>query len=748
MRIGSLPKRLLLLFTISMLHFVASAQSEADTSFELGLTNEKRTTSCLSFIQPLYLVYDSAVPYQQANKTMAIPKPKFISIQGNVLYAYDYRSYIDTPLALKNLHQHYVQSNLKVVLANKYPFDVVFRTRQSTHPYFRNYTDVNLYFNGEDFRRIMKQKALNYVDQFYGKEELLTIKNNLTEKSKELTDLDQWLNESRRQSKYFEYKDMLQSGILEQGSAFADSLQGPSSNTVDSLKDKLNSGIDYNIPAIDLNKPNMQEFVKEYEDKLRKRTKLEEEVNNARQLFEKNKHKVDSEIKEIKNKINATNSYDEIQSVAKKYGIKTDSSKQRMKFISSLQSVGIGRSFVDYSELTVKNVSLTGFHAEYKRRNYFAVAAGTVDYMFRDFFAGPKQRPQYINLLRYGKIFSEGNHLILSAYRGRKNLFLFADSANRFLDVFGVSLESKLSINRDNYVTGEIAKSSTGNNRSGKSSFDFSDRSSLALFLNLHASIKKTQTKIRATYRYQGGNFQSFTLYYTNNNFTSWSILADQYVWKKRLQIQAGLRKNEFTSMFLPIPYKSNVIFKSVQATLRIRKLPIVMVAYMPSSQLSVIDNQISENRFYTFLTSASHVYRIGNLNGISLLMFSRYYNDPSDSGFVYYNAKSLHASQSFIAGKFTSNSSYSASIGDHNDLYTYDQGFAYNGNNFSFGAGMKYNDLNHTLTRMGYYTNGNVSMNRLKIDINASFEHGFLPGLNQRLINSDFGRITFIKHF
>jgi hypothetical protein len=744
MRYSSLPKRLLLLFSVLLLHFVAFSQNEVDTLYELGLTNEKQTTSCLSFIHPLYLAYDSVGSYEHYNRAITIRKQAFISIKGNVLYSYDYRSYIDTPLSLYHLQQHYVQTNLKVVLANKYPFDVVFRTRQSSHPYFRNYTDVNFYFNGEEFRNIMKRKALNYVDEFYGKDELISIKNNLTEKSKELTELDQWLSDSRRQSKYYEYKDILQSKISAPVFSFADSLHAGVVSPVDSLKRKNNQG----FAGSDIAIPNIEEYVKDYESKLRKRSKLEDEVNNVRQQFEKNKHKVETEIKEIKNKINATNSYDEIQSVARKYGFKTDSVKQRLKFLSSLQSVGIGRSFVDYSELTVKNVSLTGFHAEYKRKNYFAVAAGTVDYMFRDFFTGPRQRPQYINLLRYGKIFSEGNHLIVSAYRGRKNLFLFSDSANRYSDVFGVSLGSRVSINRDNYLTGEIAKSSIGGNGSGKSSFDFSDRSSLALFLNLNASIRKTQTKIRVSYRYQGGNFQSFTLYYTNSNFTSWSILADQHVWKKRLQVQAGLRKNEFTSIYLPIPYKSNVIFKSVQATLRIRKLPVVMLAYMPSSQLSVIDNQVSENRFYTFLTSVSHVYRLGKLNGISLLMFSRYYNDPSDSGFVYYNAKNLHASQTFVAGKLTSNSSYSASIGDHNDLYTYDQGLTYNGSHFSIGFGMKYNDLNHTLTRLGYYSSGNVSINRLKIDLNASFEHGFLPGLNQTLINSDFGRITFIKHF
>jgi hypothetical protein len=736
------------------LHLLPAAQGQivVDTLYELGLSDFNSSTHCLKGIYPYTLGNDSSATHAPlALHSFKQGKPQqtgLISIHGNVLYSYDYRSYIDTPLFLSNLQQHYVQSNLKVVLANKYPFDVVLRTRQSSHPYFRNYTDVNVYFNGEEFRSMMKRKALNYIDQFYGKEELLIIKNNLTEKTREFSELDQWLTESKRQGKYFEYKDILQSRMLEKAYQFADSLRIPAAITTDSLTDRISNAVDSKIPSSNLSRPDMQEFVDEYEMKLRKHKNLEEEVNNSRQFYESNKRKVESEIKEVKNKINASNTYDEIQSVARKYGIKTDTLKQRLRFLSSLQSVGVGRSFVDYSELTVRNISLTGFHAEYKRKNYFAVAAGTVDYMFRDFFIGPRQRPQYVNLLRYGKIFSEGNHLIVSAYRGRKNVFLFADSANRYSDVFGVSLESRLSINKDNYITAEIAKSSIGNSSSGKSSFDFSDRSSLALFLNLNATIKKTNTKLRANYRYQGGNFQSYTLYYTNSNFTSWNILADQHLWKKRLHVQAGLRKNEFTSLYLPIPYKSNVIFKSVQATLRIKKLPVAMLAYMPSSQLSVIDNQISENRFYTFLTSASHVYRIGNLNGISLLMFSRYYNDPSDSGFVYYNAKNLHATQTFVAGKFTSNSSYTASIGDHNDLYTYDQGLAYNGKHFSIGFGLKYNDLNHALTRLGYYTNGNVSISRLKIDINASFEHGFLPGLDQTLINSDFGRITFVKHF
>jgi hypothetical protein len=51
----------------------------------------------------------------------------------------------------------------------------------------------------------------------------------------------------------------------------------------------------------------------------------------------------------------------------------------------SIKSFGIGRTMLDYSELSAKNISINGLQIEYNPRSYMALAAGTVDYRFRDY---------------------------------------------------------------------------------------------------------------------------------------------------------------------------------------------------------------------------------------------------------------------------------------------------------------------------------------------------------------------------
>ena len=53
------------------------------------------------------------------------------------------------------------------------------------------------------------------------------------------------------------------------------------------------------------------------------------------------------------------------------------------KTLMALRSFGIGRSVVNYSELSAKNISITGLQTEYNPNAYYALAVGRVDYRFR-----------------------------------------------------------------------------------------------------------------------------------------------------------------------------------------------------------------------------------------------------------------------------------------------------------------------------------------------------------------------------
>ena len=60
---------------------------------------------------------------------------------------------------------------------------------------------------------------------------------------------------------------------------------------------------------------------------------------------------------------------------------------------------------MNYSELTIKNISITGVQAEYNPSYYYAIAAGTISYQYRNyFFLNQHSLPrQYVTACDLGK---------------------------------------------------------------------------------------------------------------------------------------------------------------------------------------------------------------------------------------------------------------------------------------------------------------------------------------------------------
>src|SRR5258705_13536520 len=125
-----------------------------------------------------------------------------------------------------------------------------------------------------------------------------------------------------------------------------------------------------------------------------------------------------------------------------------------------------------------------------------------------------------------------------------------------------------------------------------------------------------------------GEHFQSFNLQPVNVEQVAYQFRIQQSFWKRKLNIEAGIRKNDFNSPYINPGLTSKTVFKSIQATLRIPKYPFVSVGYYPSSQLTVLNNNvIVENQYNTFSAVLSHAYRIKNLSMNSNLVFLKFYN-------------------------------------------------------------------------------------------------------------------------
>ena len=147
--------------------------------------------------------------------------------------------------------------------------------------------------------------------------------------------------------------------------------------------------------------------------------------------------------------------------------------------------------------------------------------------------------------------------------------------ANKLL---GISAEARWALDANNYVIAEIAKSSyqpigalPPNSSLLNKTFDLKTHSNEAYSIRLFSQYPATHTRFTAYYRKMGENFQSFNLYPSHVNEEAWMLKLNQSFLKRKLTLEAAIRKNNFESpVAMPSSYSAKTIFKSVQAPAQI----------------------------------------------------------------------------------------------------------------------------------------------------------------------------------
>ncbi len=286
-----------------------------------------------------------------------------------------------------------------------------------------------------------------------------------------------------------------------------------------------------------------------------------------------------------------------------------------------------------------------------------AFVAGGIDYRFRDFKRRENTNPfQPFYMVRFGVGKIERNHLILSYYRGRKILFNTLGSATRTeskLNIAGISVATQIVVWKNIFLSGEVAESISKdfhlNTTAPTNKFNLSNNRNRAYAFKLSSYFSKTQTRFEGVYRYTGANFQSFSIFQSTNAAVAWYARFEQSFFRRRIKINAGVRKNQFNNSYINNPYNSNIIFKNFQSTFRLRKLPIVSIGYLPMSQLTKFGSEIVENQYQILNASIYHGFRVGLMRTSANLMLNKYFNAISDSSLLYFNSTNILYSQSFL---------------------------------------------------------------------------------------------------
>lgn len=700
-------------------------------------------------------------------------RPQLLQVKGNILYDVNYRSRIDTPYAEKNIYQHTLQTRLDFVYKEQYPFKIYLTTRFSNSSLFRKYTDLNFQYRKTDFVRLLKQRIIKVAESYIlsRTNELDSLRRLIDLKKANIATLSHSLQKPDIRQRLVEDRERqlfgngtqkskgdvtgdnpdLQNRIIPRGeSKFRSIFQNISKDTTAANNTGRDKQKFYSYKdSLDDKKKMLDSLITELD-------KTQKHYNNLTSVQQLNQEK-------WKNDINNTNDANSLTQKLHELHIPDTVLPKGYKTLHSIQSFNIGRSMVNYSELSVKDISITGIQAEYNPHYYYAFAAGKVDYRFRDYIIpGHSRSNQYLALFRFGKGTRNGNHIIFTYYTGKRQFFnsSIALQSNDLIPAYnlaGITIEGFYRLNRNVSLIMEVAKStmpyysldSLQKKNWMNSVIRFKDASNEAYSVVLNSYFPKTQTRLSGNIRYTGANFQSFSTFTTGASQTRWSARLEQAIFKKKLTIFSSLQQNDYNNPFVTTTYKSSSVLASLQATLRIRKWPFLSVGYYPSYQLIKINNNYSENRYYTLVGNSGYYYHIHSVQLSSYIVFSKFYNGANDSGFVYFNSKNLLISQtaairriSFqLNGSLSVNTGYTIYTIENNDQFTISR-------LLSVGGGLKM--IKQTLLNnllWGY--SGNIRLNIPKLgDIQLISDKGYIPGLDRRLVTNSMGRLTYFKTF
>jgi len=653
---------------------------------------------------------------------------------GSISYQFNYWQNIDTPYFERNVAQHNLLGKLNFFVAGSLPFTFSYWVRRSNSSLYSDITDVQLSFNASELGNQV-QSAL--------RGRLLGIANNLRDslseqllgiKIKKLAEAQQWLKHPMQMQRLIECNEILNVPQITYEPGLPDSVNA---RRTDSLQRLARLFLDlYNKSAGEIGK-------------------IQREVDSLEEVVKKSLAKVKQFRDMIQSRGFANETLGEWKNQMKEFGMGQLQIPAKYKWLMGIRQFSLGRSLVNHSELTAKNISVNGINFEYNSWYYLAVTAGMVDYRFRDFITSPfKKKPQFLFLGRVGIGRLDGTHFIASIYRGEKQLFSGTNAGGSIptITVSGLSFETKWRITKTSWLSAEVAESITEDFRNNPpqpiQKFDFSNQSNKAWAFRLFSLQPKLGLRIDGMYKYTGANFHSFNSYQTSSALKAWYIKAEQSFWKKQIRINAALRSNDYFNPLIQQQYSSNTIFKTLTATLRRKKWPVLTIGYQPMSQLTKIGNQVLENRFQTLTASAYYLYKVDKRQAATTIVYNQFYNSIADSGYIYFNAINVNAYQNFFFKHFNANAGLSFTKNSSYELVLLDgsvqRNFARIGH---LGFGVKINNYNRSLTKVGGYVQAGLRIARQDI-LSLQFERGWLPGMSKGLVQNDLGSIQFTKTF
>lgn len=723
------------------------------------LIKKKLVNSCklISYEYSYLPSFINALPIvATAPQTIAV-QSKFMTVHGNIEYDFFYRSKTDNPFSQNDLQQHSERVNLDIILKEKMPLKVAFSLRQSNSPFFKNFADINLHFDPYSYRKSLKQQLIDKVSKALSNtKDIKSIEAVLTDKVKQLAQLKDWAKSPATLQKIIEEREF--QNRLQQ------KVQSPSTPfEIPDIKFYSSKKLKNNFPSVPKIYPQKADssknsFANYFNSREKEIDSLIKNIDVLSRCKDSLKNTAQKNIAAVNQQIYKARDSKELMQVASKNGIDLSKEDKFSKVLGQVRSFNIGRSMVNYTELTAQDITITGVNIEYTPSYYLAFAVGKINYQFRDFYNKNVQtNGQYLLLGRIGTGNPDKRALILTVFKGQKNKTENIVNSNEkaSIGIIGYSVESIFKKDENTVISFEVAKSTKpyiGNQQSDKkigALWTFSDQSNLGINIKAKTFIAETQTRLSGFYRKTGQNFQSFSLFSYNTDQTAWLVRADQDFFKRKLTLTAMLRQNDFTNPFTEKTYKTSTVFKSITLNLRLPKYPVLSIGYFPGTQLFLIDKEtVRENAYYLLNGSISYNYFFKKMQLNSMLVYNRYFNKATDVGFVLYKGISYYGLQSFYLKKFQLQAGFAYNSQAGLQYTTTEVSCDYSlMQSLKLGLGSKYNKVQGGEVCWGQRAQLMIEVHGIG-RLQFQYEKSYLPTTGHSLFPIEIGRLSWYKYF
>lgn len=670
-----------------------------------------------------------------SNKILhTLPNPSFIQPfvkPGNGLLSLQYmhQSFVDTPFSGGSISSQQLMYQQNFSMLNFFPVGVTVWGRASNSPYYRNLLDVQVSYNKQHFLNENREKvAAMYMagveNRYYGQLHQLLDKNKFN--------LNRLQNISSKQQMH-QWKLQLKELLSVKEKSF--DLNLPDSineNKFDSIQKRAGRLLD---------------LINYYEQKM---AAYESTIDSLEQSIMAARTKVNT-IKQRSNRLSLFELLKEMKtSEFENKLIKQDKYAGWMRFLSGIQQFSIGRAPLDAGELTARNVSLNGLQFTYNSWYIVSAAVGRLDFRFRDLDYSSKKRnwnPYWSAKVGLGKL--TGHYLAVSYFSGQKQIGSQYNQGSS-IKISGAAIEAQTRLHKYGFIKAELAQSNAPDFRSHQIPDNtkigrFRDANTAAA-IRMNMNFHRIGMRMDGLYRKSGSNFQSFSTWQMNTAQEQWYIKLDQTLLRNKLRLSGSLRKQDFSNPYLTQHFRTNTVFKTISASLRIPGWPFLTVGYIPVSQYAMVAQQVIETRFQTLSAQIFHHYRIGRIMTVSQFLFNKNLNRDQQA-FLYNDTRTIMFNQTFLFKVFSSTMSVSDTRNTVYQLTILDNKlhFPLFKNVVQVGGGVKLGRYNTNLYKIGGSSAVTIQL-KSGDQLQLQWDKSFIPTESRGLMYNDMANILFVK--